>query len=75
MAALLAVFAAFEREILGERCELDWLMPGRTASALADPQPQYSTPIKSAKLRRSGLSNPRSPAPANRTHLRAPYPG
>ncbi len=33
MAGLLAVFAAFEREILGNVCGLDLLMLGKTASA------------------------------------------
>src|SRR5258708_29433500 len=37
MAALLAVFAAFEREILGSVFERVSLMPGRTANGWADP--------------------------------------
>ena len=35
MAGLLAVFAAFEREILRERTGLAWRMPGRTANGWA----------------------------------------
>jgi putative DNA-invertase from lambdoid prophage Rac len=37
MAPLLAVFAAFEREILGSACGPVSLMPARTASGWADP--------------------------------------
>jgi len=33
MAALLAVFAEFEREILRERCGPAWPMPGRTGTS------------------------------------------
>ena len=40
----------------------DWLMPGRTASCLASPQPPPSTPTRSANYTAPALANPRSPA-------------
>jgi hypothetical protein len=62
MAALLAVFAAFEREILGERVRAGLAHARQTGKRLADPQPQYNTPIKSANYVAPASANPRSPA-------------
>jgi hypothetical protein len=61
MAALPAVFAAFEREILGERVRPDWIMPGRTVSRLAGPQPQPCMPMGSANYAAPASASPRSP--------------
>ncbi len=52
MAALMAVFGAFEREILGQRVRA----PGRTASGWADPQLQHCTRIESGSYIGSCLS-------------------
>jgi len=75
MAGLLAVFAAFEREILGNAYGLDSLMPGRTASDLAGPNRrtpcrpgQEITPLRPQQIRDR-------PPPQHRSHLCASYPG
>jgi DNA invertase Pin-like site-specific DNA recombinase len=55
MAALLAVFAAFEREVLQDGCALAWLTPGRN-KRLGRPQTAalQSGPVR--KLYRAGVS-------------------
>jgi DNA invertase Pin-like site-specific DNA recombinase len=47
MAAMLAVFAAFEREVLQERTKAAWLMRGKTGSRWVGRRPQPSTLPKS----------------------------
>jgi DNA invertase Pin-like site-specific DNA recombinase len=62
MAALLAVFAAFEREILQDECAPAWPTPGRTASAWAGPQPLRCTPPRSGYY--IALASPKLRSPA-----------
>ena len=63
MAGLLAVFAAFEREILrSNELGLAWPTPGRTANGWAGLQPQTSTRRKSGNYIAPASANPRSPA-------------
>jgi Resolvase, N terminal domain len=62
MAALLAVFAEFEREILREGCAPDWPMPGGTARDWVGPLPRDSTPTKCVRCTAPTLARPRSPA-------------
>ena len=61
MAALLAVFAEFEREILRERApRLAWPTPGRTASGWAGRQLRHGTPLRSGNSIALALASPRS---------------
>ena len=56
MAGLLAVFAAFEREILQERTELAWRMPGRMGNGWVGLRPLPYTLSKIRKLHRAGVA-------------------
>ena len=63
MAGLLAVFAAFEREIsAGENPAPAWPTPGRTANAWAGQQRQPFTLRKSGNFTAPGSASPRSHA-------------
>src|SRR6202142_2431882 len=62
MAGLLAVFAAFEREILGERTRAGLATPGRAESDWDDRQLQPYMPRKSRNCIEPASANPRSPA-------------
>jgi DNA invertase Pin-like site-specific DNA recombinase len=63
MAAVLAVFAEFEREILRERMRAGLATPGRTASAWAGPQQQPRTPPRSGDS--IALASPKLRSPAD----------
>jgi DNA invertase Pin-like site-specific DNA recombinase len=62
MAAMLAVFAAFEREILQERTRLAWPTRGRTANGSAGQQLRPHTLRKSGNYIAPALANLKSPA-------------
>src|SRR3954447_21040639 len=70
MAALLAVFAEFEREFV-----LGLLTPARTANAWPVPSRSLSKPIKSANSVVLGSANQKSPGAFTPPYLGAPYPG
>jgi DNA invertase Pin-like site-specific DNA recombinase len=62
MAALLAMFAAFEREILLERARADLAHARQNDKRLGARQRQPSTLLKSANCIEPGSENPRSHA-------------
>src|SRR6266545_4010601 len=62
MAGLLAVFAAFEREILVSELEPAWPTPGRTADISAGPQRRPRTRPRSGDYIALAWPKPRSPA-------------
>jgi DNA invertase Pin-like site-specific DNA recombinase len=61
MAGLLAVFAAFEREILGERTRAGLAHARQNGKRLGRPQRLQSMPIRSESCTVPALVNPRSP--------------
>jgi len=75
MAALLAVFAAFEREILGERVRAGLAHARQNGKRLGRPTTAAQHANEVRKLRRSGLSKSEIARRQHRTHFRAPYPG
>ncbi len=60
MAAMLAVFAAFEREVLQERTRAGMLLLGRMANDWAGPQRRLCTPPKSSNCTEPASANLRS---------------
>ena len=76
MAGLLAVFAAFEREILGERTRAGLAHARQNGKRLGRPATAAVHAAEIRKLHRAGVSQIRDrPPAADRAHFRPPNPG
>jgi hypothetical protein len=74
MAALLAVFADFEREILGERVRAGFAHARQNGKRLGRPLTAGSMPARSVNYTAPASTNLKSPPPQHRSHFRASYP-